>query len=123
MKRDEIRSDAYLEADKRVVLTNADDITKLYSIKDIPALTNEDLQYLKIIAKGNATDAYTVAGTPKKAASNDKEDVLAYTNNGGVVKPFHIYVPIAVEYAWGALDIYTQRVWAVITVDPTVGNE
>lgn len=123
VKRDEIRSDAYLEADKRVVLTNADDITKLYSIKDIPALTNEDLQYLKIIAKGNATDAYTVAGTPKKAASNDKEDVLAYTNNGGVVKPFHIYVPIAVEYAWGALDIYTQRVWAVITVDPTVGNE
>ena len=123
VKRDEIRSDAYLEADKRVVLTNADDITKLYSIKDIPALTNDDLQYLKIIEKAKATDEYTVAGTAKKAASTKFDDVLAYTNNGGVVKPFHIYVPIAVEYAWGALDIYTQRVWAVITVDPTVGNE
>ena len=123
VKRDEIRSDAYLEADKRVVLTNADDITKLYSIKDIPALTNDDLQYLKIIATADATDTYTVAGTTKKAASTKFDDVLAYTNNGGVVKPFHIYVPIAVEYAWGALEIYTQRVWAVITVDPTVGNE
>ena len=123
VQRDSIRSDAYLEADKRVVLTNADDIKKLYSIDDIPALTNGNLQYLKIIAKANATDTYTVAGTAKKAASTAFDDILAYTNNGGVVKPFHIYVPIAVEYAWGALDIYTQRVWAVITVDPTVGNE
>ncbi len=123
VQRDSIRSDAYLEADKRVVLTNADDIKKLYSIDDIPALTNGNLQYLKIIAKANATDQYTVAGTAKKAASTAFDDILAYTNNGGVVKPFHIYVPIAVEYAWGALDIYTQRVWAVITVDPTVGNE
>ena len=39
------------------------------------------------------------------------------------LQPFHIYVPIAVEYPWGALRIYTQTAWAVITVDPTVGNE
>jgi len=123
VQRDSIRSDAYLEADKRVVLTNADDIKKLYSIDDIPALTNGNLQYLKIIEKANATDQYKVDGTTGQVASKKYDDVLAYTNNGGVVKPFHIYVPIAVEYAWGALDIYTQRVWAVITVDPTVGNE
>ena len=121
VQRDSIRSDAYLEADKRVVLTNADDIKKLYSIDDIPALTNGTTQYLKIIAQGDKTN-YTVA-TTGQVASKKFDDVLAYTNNGGVVKPFHIYVPIAVEYAWGALDIYTQRVWAVITVDPTVGND
>ena len=124
VKRDEIRSDAYLEADKRVVLTSADDITKLYSIDDIPALTNGNTQYLKIIKAADADKTtYSVDGVAGQVASKKYSDVLAYTNNGGVVKPFHIYVPIAVEYAWGALDIYTQRVWAVITVDPTVGNE
>ena len=124
VQRDSIRSDAYLEADKRVVLTNADDIKKLYSIDDIPALTNGPTQYLKIITAAQADKTtYSVAGVAGQVASKKYDDVLAYTNNGGVVKPFHIYVPIAVEYAWGALDIYTQRVWAVITVDPTVGNE
>ena len=123
VRRNEIRSDAYLEPAKRTTLTNAADIKKLYSIEEIPALTNGDLQYLKIINKNDANDGYSVAGTTGQVASFKADDVLAYTNNGGVVKPFHIYVPIAVEYPWGALRIYTQTAWAVITVDPTVGNE
>jgi predicted nucleic acid-binding Zn-ribbon protein len=122
VRRNEIRSDAYLEPAKRTTLTNAADIKKLYSIEEIPALTNGDTQYLKIIPKSAANDSYTAAGKGQDA-SFKADDVLAYTNNGGVVKPFHIYVPIAVEYPWGALRIYTQTAWAVITVDPTVGNE
>jgi len=127
VRRNEIRSDAYLEPAKRVALDPVNDVDKinaLYSVEDIPALTNGSLQYLKIIAKGDANAAtYTVAGTAKKVASTRFDDVLAYSNNGGVVKPFHIYVPIAVEYPWGALRIYTQTVWAVITINPTVNHE
>ena len=130
VKRSEIRSDAYLEPAKRTVLTDPAQIKALYSIEDIPALTNGDLQYLKIIKSSDATNTYSVATTPKQVASQKADDVIAYTNNGGVVKPFHIYVPIAVEYAWGALGYTdkkgpwtTQTAWAVITVDPTVGNE
>jgi len=128
--RDQIRSDAYLNADNRAVLSDPDQIKALYSIKDIPALTNDGLQYLKIIASADATENYTVAGTTPKTASTKSDDVLAYTNNGGVVKEFHIYVPIAVEYPWGALGYTakkgpwtTQTAWAVITVKPTTGNE
>ena len=127
VKRNQIRSDAYLEPTQRTtVLTKPEEIAALRSIKDIPALTNGNLQYLKIIEKGNATADYTL-NTPGKVASTDKTDVIAYTNNGGVVKEFHIYVPIAVEYPWGALHgklpEWTQTVWAVITVKPTTGNE
>ena len=128
--RDQIRSDAYLNADNRAVLSDPDQIKALYSIKDIPALTNGTLQYLKIIAHDYANENYTVAGTEAKTASTKSDDVLAYTNNGGVVKEFHIYVPIAVEYPWGALGYTakkgpwtTQTAWAVITVKPTTGNE
>lgn len=126
VRRNEIRSDAYLEPAKREALDPVNDVDKikaLYSIEDIPALTNGGLQYLKIIPKSAANAAsYTVATTAGKIASTSFDDVLAYSNNGGVVNKFHIYVPIAVEYPWGALRIYTQTVWAVITINPTVAN-
>ena len=124
VRRNEIKSDAYLEPSKRVALDPVKDVAKikaLYSIDKIPALTNGELEYLKIIAKGDAdASTYTVAGTAKKVASTQFDDVIAYSNNGGVVNKFHIYVPIAVEYPWGGLRTYTQTVWAVITVNPTV---
>ena len=62
---------------------------------------------------------------------------INYVNNGGVAQIFHIYVPIAVKYAWGNVKYsntihqtsgvktnldYTQKVWAVITVNKTVNN-
>ena len=127
VRRNEIRSDAYLEPSKRVALDPVNDVDKikaLYSVEDIPALTNGGLQYLKIIPKSAANAAsYTVATTAGKIASTSFDDVLAYSNNGGVVKQFHIYVPIAVEYPWGALRIYTQTVWAVITINPTINHD
>ena len=158
VKRDEIRSDAYLApADRAIAKTNPADIKALYKITEIPALTGTNAndpatkwQYLKIyqevkananaipgygqmtdaekkIALAEATEKKTaeVAGAAAtgKDASNALTDYLAYTNNGGVVKPFHIYVPIALKYPWGNVIDWTQTVWAVITVDPTVGNE
>jgi len=162
VKRDEIRSDAYLApADRQTAKTNAADIKALYKITEIPALTGTNAndpatkwQYLKIvngrvatdaeieayfpdyntmseaekkIAKAQANDMKTAAQVGNiakgKAESSNLTDYLAYTNNGGVVKPFHIYVPIALKYPWGNVIDWTQTVWAVITVDPTVGNE
>lgn len=43
---------------------------------------------------------------------------IGYVNNGATInKSFEIYVPIAINYAWGT--IYTK---ATLTVEPTVGN-
>ena len=61
---------------------------------------------------------------------------IEYTNNSGITQLFHIYVPIAVKYNWGNIKLdntfgkpakldnnYTQKVWAVITVDPSYLGE
>ena len=62
---------------------------------------------------------------------------IEYTNNSGITQLFHIYVPIAVKYNWGNIkwdkdldpagtkldNNYTQKVWAVITVDPSYLGE
>lgn len=72
--------------------------------------------------------------------TNDKSYSLGlgkieYTNNSGITQLFHIYVPIAVKYNWGNIkwdkdldngkldNNYTQKVWAVITVDPSYLGE
>ena len=61
---------------------------------------------------------------------------IYYNNDAGTVQLFHIYVPIAVKYNWGNIKWddrvtdntdntrkldkdYTQKVWAVITVNAT----
>ena len=114
--RNEIRSDAYKAPTDRTKLTDPAMIMELRTVDQIPALTSGNTQFLKIISKNQANDNYSVAGTAGKTASSQTDDVLAYTNNGGTVKPFHIYVPIAVEYPWGTQNTHTQKVWAVITI-------
>lgn len=127
--RSEIRSDAYLQASERGLLTDATAIKALRKIGSIPALTNDELYYLSIQAYADydteAKRAAFAVTAANKGQENTKkaDDLLAYTNNGSVSQVYHIYVPIAVEYSWGALADWTQTVWAVITVDPTVGNE
>ncbi len=123
VERDAIKSDAYLEPAKRVI----GDPSDLLSIDQIPALTGKNdgvvnWQYLKIMPVGTSKEVAgkTAMGLPESTQSGD---ILAYTNNGGVVKPFHVYVPIKVVYSHGALKPWTQTVWAVIKINPTVGNE
>jgi len=132
IKRSEIRSDAHKAPADRVIKTNAADIiANTLPITSIPSLTGTNAsgatwQFLKIFAwdtdeattKTNAGAAAT--GLDESAAWND---VLAYTNNGGVVKTFHVYVPISLKYPWGGLTDWTQKVWAVITINPTQGND
>lgn len=42
---------------------------------------------------------------------------IFYTNNGSVVKPFEITIPVVISYEWG--DIQSE---VTITVDPTIGH-
>jgi hypothetical protein len=151
VNREEIRSDAYLNADNRTILTDPAKIAALKKVGDIPALTGtnsataEKWEFLKIWRGGNPDnlpgyediepwadryDAYLASAAQEAgaAATGLKEsgrpyDLLAYTNNSGVVKEFHIYVPVSLKYPWGSVTDWTQKVWAVITVKPTTGNE
>ena len=132
VKRNDIRSDAYLEPSKRTILTDPAKISELLTIDHIPALTGTNAEthttweYLKIFAwDTDEATTKTNAGTAAtgEAESTAWDNVLAYTNNGGVVKEFHIYVPVSLKYPWGSVTDWTQKVWAVITVKPTTGNE
>ena len=151
VNREEIRSDAYLNADNRTILTDPAKIAALKKVGEIPALTGSNTggttgtwEFLKIWRGYNPKDyaatadetfderynAYlaTAAQAAGATATGEKEsgrpyDLLAYTNNSGVVKEFHIYVPISLKYPWGSVTDWTQNVWAVITVKPTTGNE
>ena len=133
VKRADIRSDAYLSADKRTILTDPAKIAALKTIDEIPALTGTNAsdpaatwEFLKIY-EWNTDEATTKAAAGADNAglkeSNSWDNVLAYTNNSGVVKEFHIYVPVSLKYPWGSVTDWTQKVWAVITVKPTTGNE
>ena len=42
---------------------------------------------------------------------------LYYTNNGDVVKPFQVKVPVTISYEWG--EVNTE---VTITIDPTIGH-
>ncbi len=117
VKRSEIRSDVYLS--ERPLLTDPAEIANLKSVDAIPAMTNEGITYLKIIEKGDK-EGYTAAGTATLTESSNFDDVIAWTNNKGVNDGFHIYVPISVSYPWGNPDIWTQKVWATITIGDTV---
>ena len=152
VNREEIRSDAYLNADNRTILTDPAKIAALKKVGDIPALTGSNTggttgtwEFLKIWRGNNPSnlpgfmdiepwadryDAYLASAAQEAgaAATGLKEsgrpyDLLAYTNNSGVVKEFHIYVPVSLKYPWGSVTDWTQKVWAVITVKPTTGNE
>ena len=152
VNREEIRSDAYLNADNRTILTDPAKIAALKKVGEIPALTGSNTggttgtwEFLKIWRGNNPSnlpgfmdiepwadryDAYLASAAQEAgaAATGLKEsgrpyDLLAYTNNSGVVKEFHIYVPVSLKYPWGSVTDWTQKVWAVITVKPTTGNE
>ena len=151
VNREEIRSDAYLNADNRTILTDPAKIAALKKVGEIPALTGtnsataEKWEFLKIWRGGNPNnlpgyediepwadryDAYLASQAQAAGAaatglqeSGRPYDLLAYTNNSGVVKEFHIYVPVSLKYPWGSVTDWTQKVWAVITVKPTTGNE
>ena len=152
--REEIRSDAMeaISVRSAAALTDAEEIAKLPIVDDVPSLTSYKMvngittaTYLKVY-NGNNQEIYNskLLGktSPWGIYTYGKGDYknygkINYVNNGGGAQIFHIYVPIAVKYAWGNVKYsntdkqtsgvktnldYTQKVWAVITVNKTVNS-
>ena len=125
----------------------------LRPVKDIPSLRGglegkdyHDATTPRVLSLWSNDDTHSLEyNTAWPAAqlvdmTNDKSYSLGigkieYTNNSGITQLFHIYVPIAVKYNWGNIkwdkdldngkldNNYTQKVWAVITVDPSYLGE
>ena len=151
--REEIRSDAMEEYSVRsaAALTDAKEIAKLPIVDNVPSLTSYKMvngittaTYLKVY-NGNNKEIFNSKKhgvSPngiwtKGAGDYENYGKINYVNNGGGAQIFHIYVPIAVKYAWGNVKYsntdkqtsgvkkdldYTQKVWAVITVNKTVNS-
>ena len=90
----------------------------LNKVTEIPSLKDP---YLKVLPLDNSLKTYNASG--KLIGTQAPQTVLEYTNNGGNVQDFHIFVPISVYYGWGHKASSTFRVWASIKVKKTVGTD
>ena len=61
---------------------------------------------------------YANSNAAVKAMLDSEVGKIFYTNNGSVVKPFEITIPVVISYEWG--EIQSE---VTITVDPTIGHE
>lgn len=95
---------------------------QLNKVSEIPSLKNP---YLRILALDKTLKTYDSKG--KLIGTKAPQTPLEYTNNGGNVQDFHLFVPVYVQYAWGhdlKLDNgnpNTFKVWTVIKVHQTTG--
>jgi hypothetical protein len=123
--------------------TKVCDLPSLKSLRESPAgyrtltLLNADTNNPdgKLIVPFEDEKAHAYAHSDmNKTGNGTKFGKIYYNNDAGTVQLFHIYVPIAVKYNWGNIawddrlndaagaklnDDYTQKVWAVITVNAT----
>jgi hypothetical protein len=104
---------------------------KLLKANKIQALNKEylkveDIPAQKIVCTWNHTDKHYTnvpAGTNTDvtdfAAPQSK---ITYTNNGGNVHNFHLFIPVTIQYGWGHLKENTLKVWTVLTIQKTEGS-
>ena len=128
VKYDEIFTDHAKELQDRkdieAALANKETIPSIIKnftlnrVSDIPALKDP---YLKVKAVDNSLKTYNSAG--KLIGTKAPQTVLEYTNNGGNVQDFHLFVPISVYYGWGHKAGNTFKVWATINVKKTTGTD
>lgn len=95
---------------------------QLNKVSEIPSLKDP---YLRILALDKTLKTYNASG--KIVGIKAPQTPLEYTNNGGNVQDFHLFVPVYVQYAWGHnLNHFkgapnTFKVWTVIKVHQTTG--
>ncbi|MBR5392187.1 MAG: hypothetical protein IK148_04950 [Prevotella sp.] len=128
VKYDEIFTDHAKELQDRkdieAALANKETIPSIIKnftlnrVSEIPALKDP---YLKVKAVDNSLKTYNSAG--KLIGTKAPQTVLEYTNNGGNVQDFHLFVPISVYYGWGHKAGNTFKVWATINVKKTTGTD
>lgn len=101
--------------------------SSLNKVKEIPAL-NEN--YLKVTAAAQ----YDGVNIDKKQYKTAPQTRIEYTNNGGNVHDFHLFIPVYIQYAWGhgpngtfnhlkTGSPNTLKVWTVVTIQKTEGSE
>lgn len=99
----------------------------LNKVKEIPAL-NEN--YLKVTAAAQ----YDGVNINKKQYKTAAQTRIEYTNNGGNVHDFHLFIPVYIQYAWGhgpngtfkhlkTNNPNTLKVWTIVTIKKTEGSE
>ena len=70
----------------------------------------------------------------KKQYKTAPQTRIEYTNNGGNVHDFHLFIPVYIQYAWGhgpngtfnhlkSGNPNTLKVWAIVTIQKTQGSE
>ena len=101
--------------------------SSLNKVKEIPAL-NEN--YLKVTAAAQ----YDGVNINKKQYKTAPQTRIEYTNNGGNVHDFHLFIPVYIQYAWGhgpngtfkhlkTNNPNTLKVWTIVTIKKTEGSE
>lgn len=101
--------------------------SSLNKVKEIPAL-NEN--YLKVTAAAQ----YDGVNINKKQYKTAPQTRIEYTNNGGNVHDFHLFIPVYIQYAWGhgpngtfnhlnSGSPNTLKVWTIVTIKKTEGSE
>ena len=145
VRYDEIRTDHAKEVSVRnsVYYDEENIIKNTDAVKGLPSLSSDreaptGYKTLTLLNADNSIVSFTTdhawSHSQKNADGSTKFGSIYYNNDAGTVQLFHIYVPIAVKYNWGNIawdDIlndqpgkkldndYTQKVWAVITVNAT----
>jgi hypothetical protein len=101
--------------------------SSLNKVKEIPAL-NEN--YLKVTAAAQ----YDGVNIDKKQYKTAPQTRIEYTNNGGNVHDFHLFIPVYIQYAWGhgpngtfkhlkTNNPNTLKVWTIVTIQKTEGSD
>ena len=105
----------------------ADSKSALNKVSEIPALNPS---YLKVTALAQ----YDGVVINKKQYKTAPQTRIEYTNNGGNVHDFHLFIPVYIQYAWGhgpngtfnhlkTGNPNTLKVWAIVTIQKTQGSE
>ena len=132
--RDNI-SDALEEGKLGLSKIFSSSFTSLNKVKEIPALNPN---YLKV----TALKKYDGQKVDNKQYNTAPQTCIEYTNNGGNVHDFHLFIPIYIQYAWGhggstttkdgdvlplnhlnSGNPNTLKVWTVVTIKKTEGSE
>ena len=86
-------------------------------IEDIPAQKIEcswtHNHYTKDVKSGSNSAVTDFAAPQSK---------ITYTNNGGNVHTFHLFIPVTIQYGWGHKKENTLKVWTVLTIQKTEGS-
>ena len=76
-------------------------------------MANHKHSHVPPYAAGDNTDVHDLSAPQTK---------ITYTNNGGNVHDFHLFIPVTIQYGWGHKKENTLKVWTVLSIQKTEGT-